>query len=366
MLALAAPAAAETETFSYTGAAQTWTVPARVTEASFDLYGAQGAGLPNSEFSPGLGGRASATIAVDPGAPIQINVGGQGSEGGFNGGGLATTAAGGGGGASDIRIGGTALTNRRLVAGGGGGAGGGTCPGISVAGGSGGGESGQPGGAGCGAGVSGGGGTQFAGGTSGGDGTPGVLGFGGSGLEFAGGGGGGYYGGGSGAGDGAVGGGGGGGSGFGPEGTVFESGIRSGNGLITVTYTVDPPPPDPPTPDPPPVITSLQVVPESFAASGSATPLVRAKGAQIELTLSEDAKVRFRIRQNPERRNGGPAPRNPRSFTRNLNEGANSVPFTGRLGKAAFKPRRYKLIARARDSAGQRSARVDAAFRITP
>ena len=44
MLASAAPASATTETFNYTGAAQTWTVPAGVTEATFDLYGAQGDG----------------------------------------------------------------------------------------------------------------------------------------------------------------------------------------------------------------------------------------------------------------------------------------------------------------------------------
>ena len=37
--------------------------------------------------------------------------------------------------------------------------------------------------------------------------------------------------------------GGGGGSGHGPEGTVFETGVRSGNGLVTVTYrTVSPAP----------------------------------------------------------------------------------------------------------------------------
>jgi hypothetical protein len=55
-LALAAPASAATETFNYTGAAQTWTVPAGVTEANFDLYGASGGETKISMFSP----RASA------------------------------------------------------------------------------------------------------------------------------------------------------------------------------------------------------------------------------------------------------------------------------------------------------------------
>ena len=44
MLALAAPVSATTETFNVTGGPQTWTVPAGVTEATFDLYGAQGWG----------------------------------------------------------------------------------------------------------------------------------------------------------------------------------------------------------------------------------------------------------------------------------------------------------------------------------
>src|SRR3954449_11577196 len=73
------PAAATTETFVYTGAAQTWTVPAGVSEATVDLYGAQGGGGHSALFPPGLGGRATATIGVTPGGSIQVNVGGQGS-----------------------------------------------------------------------------------------------------------------------------------------------------------------------------------------------------------------------------------------------------------------------------------------------
>jgi hypothetical protein len=56
---------------------------------------------------------------------------------------------------------------------------------------------------------------------------------GGGGLFVGGGGGGGLYGGGGG-GNGA---GGGGGSGFGPPGTVFETGVHAGNGRVVLTYT---------------------------------------------------------------------------------------------------------------------------------
>jgi trimeric autotransporter adhesin len=46
-----------TVTFAYSGAAESWTVPAGVTSATFDLYGAQGG-------AGGLGGRVTATLAV--------------------------------------------------------------------------------------------------------------------------------------------------------------------------------------------------------------------------------------------------------------------------------------------------------------
>jgi hypothetical protein len=126
--ALAAPSCATsgttvTCTFNYTGAPETWTVPAGVTSATFDLYGAG-----HSDFVNGKGGRVVATLAVTPGASYQIRVGGMGGmggRGGFNGGGTGgngrTQPSEGGGGASDVRSGGFALADRLLVAGGGGG-----------------------------------------------------------------------------------------------------------------------------------------------------------------------------------------------------------------------------------------------------
>jgi hypothetical protein len=68
-------------TFVYTGRAQTWTVPAGVTEATFDVYGAQGADI--AGFTQGgLGGHATADLAsLTPGAPVTVVVGGQGQGG---------------------------------------------------------------------------------------------------------------------------------------------------------------------------------------------------------------------------------------------------------------------------------------------
>jgi len=221
---------AVTETFSHTGAAQTWTVPYGVTSASFDLYGAEGRGFDvvASRVRGGDGGQTLATIPVTPNATVRIFVGGVGvaHRGGFNGGGDAVY---GGGGATDVRIGGDALSDRVLVAGGGGG-GGARCIGASGSafGGNGGGVNGWAGSdPQCGI-SPGGGGTQSAGGSNGG-----ALGQGGSGDGGGSGGGGGYYGGGGGSG-----GPGGGGSSFGPSGFRTQSGVRDGDGLATVTYKV--------------------------------------------------------------------------------------------------------------------------------
>jgi Glycine rich protein len=239
-LALPASAAAGTVSFQYTGASQAWTVPTGVTQATFDVFGAAGGGFTDFPFVRGLGGHATATLAVTPGDVIHINVGGEGTTaagqlnppGGFNGGGDGGLGSGGGG-ASDIRIGGTDLSDRVLVAGGGGGAARSSVLSTSSHGGDGGGTTGLPGGAGAPAGAGGGGGTQAAGGSAVAPATPGELGAGGTGNvgNFGGGGGGGLFGGGGGNT-----GGGGGGSGLGPAGTAFETGVRAGNGLVIVTF----------------------------------------------------------------------------------------------------------------------------------
>jgi hypothetical protein len=62
-----------------------------------------------------------------------------------------------------------------------------------------------------------------------------------AGIFSAGGGGGGWYGGGGGFNAGA----GGGGSGTGPAGTNFETGVHSGDGQVTITYTANPTPANP-------------------------------------------------------------------------------------------------------------------------
>jgi hypothetical protein len=258
----AAPAYAKTTVLSFTTPGiHNWTVPAGVTHAAFDVFGAQG-GQGNRGGSPagigGLGGEATVTAAVVPGTEYQINVGGQGlsgalnpgAAGGSNGGGQGGQyGGGGGGGASDVRTGGYQLADRVVIAGGGGGGGAGPAAGPYNNGGAGGGVTG---GAGADQEKGGGGGTDSAGGftpvlASGTAGDAGVGGRGGNGglsgtgsYYGGGGGGGGYFGGGGGAwayqGSQSAGGGGG-GSGYGPAGTAFKTGAPAGDGKVVISFT---------------------------------------------------------------------------------------------------------------------------------
>ena len=53
-------------TFTYTGAAQSWTVPSGVTQATFEVSGAQGGSDARHSAQGGVGGMARATIDVTP------------------------------------------------------------------------------------------------------------------------------------------------------------------------------------------------------------------------------------------------------------------------------------------------------------
>ena len=113
-------------TFQYTGAEQTFAVPAGVTHIRVVAIGGNGGGTPVA-----YAGRVSAVIPVKPSETLAVFVGGAGTSSapGFNGGGAggatgySNTDGNGGGGASDVREGGDALTDRVVVAGGAGGRG---------------------------------------------------------------------------------------------------------------------------------------------------------------------------------------------------------------------------------------------------
>lgn len=282
-------------TFEYTGAAQSFTVPGNVDRIKAFIYGAEGGQAfylaePWVGGTPGKGALVETILPVTPGETLNIYVGGSGGPTkiidmdtfaagdlytysgeayqvlpGWNGGGTAPWPSGGstpwlrgagsGGGASDIRRG-TTLADRIAVAGGGGGCGKNDPTGSP------GGDGGENGEAGLNnhvgnsgyRGEPGTGGTQVAGGTGGvttaatvttGDGGDGALGVGGDGGDYTGtsavyrggAGGGGYYGGGGGSSSygGYPGAGGGGGSSMSTgSNTTFTTGARSGDGLIVI------------------------------------------------------------------------------------------------------------------------------------
>lgn len=245
-----------TITFNFTGAQQSWTVPAGITKIGVEIFGAQGGGT-----NAGKGGKVTAELAVTSGSTLIIVVGGQptnanavyggGGVGGSNG---ATTTRNGfaGGGLAGIYLTSISQANALAVAGGGGGNSGANTQIGGIAGapnGTNGGQGNysgrQEGGRGA---------TQTAGGVAGqgfdsqsisplaGGNLNGGRGGGVSTSTWSGGGGGGagYYGGGGGAGGGASVGAGGGGSSFVNSGIgtniIYTNGFNVGNGKIIISY----------------------------------------------------------------------------------------------------------------------------------
>jgi hypothetical protein len=275
-----------TVTFDALDVPYLWVSPVGATDLGFDVYGAQGGQGAFSVRSTGLGGRVSGLFTSTP-SQLLVYVGGRGvsasgAPGGFNGGGNAGRGRGdegSGGGASDLRMT-SALADRVVVAGGGGGAGGNNWAKVGF-GGSGGSIDAEDGG--WGTGGPGRGGRQVAGGASGrpdhGDSaTSGQPGQGGNGSSstFAGGGGGGggYFGGGGGGSDRdnccfGAGGGGGGSSYASSEITTavkHYAGVREGDGLVILRYTLDP------TPTPTPTPTASSSATETATPSSSSFP----------------------------------------------------------------------------------------------
>ena len=99
----------ETKTFSYTGSAQVYTVPDKVSSIVLEICGGQGGDSELNSRNGGKGGYSYGTLSVNAGDVLSIIVGGAGAGG-------ASSGAGGGG--SAIKLNGTVV----IVAGGGGGA----------------------------------------------------------------------------------------------------------------------------------------------------------------------------------------------------------------------------------------------------
>jgi hypothetical protein len=97
-------------------------------------------------------------------------------------------------------------------------------------------------------------------------------------------------------------------------------------------------------------------------AVGRARTAISASAAhrtRFRYTLSEPARVTITVQRALKGRY-----RTVGKLTRNGRQGANSTRFTGRIGRRALRPGRYRAVARATDAAQNRSAPSRARFRI--
>jgi hypothetical protein len=111
-----------------------------------------------------------------------------------------------------------------------------------------------------------------------------------------------------------------------------------------------------------PLIGAFRATPSVFAVARAGTALAAGvrRGTRFRYTLSEPARVKLRIRRA--RRGGGY--RTIATLTRSGASGANRIRFSGRIGRRALRPGRYRAVITATDTAGNRSARRATRFRI--
>ncbi len=131
-----------------------------------------------------------------------------------------------------------------------------------------------------------------------------------------------------------------------------------------------------------PLIGRFRATPSLFALARAATPVAAAlpHGTRFRYSLSEPARITLKLqRALPGRRAGGrcvaPSPRLRQAkrctryvgvgtLRRSAANGANSIRFSGRIGKRALRPGRYRAVIAATDAAGNRSPLRTASFRI--
>jgi PKD domain len=97
-----------------------------------------------------------------------------------------------------------------------------------------------------------------------------------------------------------------------------------------------------------------------FRVARGRTRISARRGSAFRFRLSESARVRIAI----QRRKGRRFRRVGRTLARRAKQGANRVKFTGRIGRKALKPGRYRARLTATDPAGNRSKTRTLRFRI--
>jgi hypothetical protein len=97
---------------------------------------------------------------------------------------------------------------------------------------------------------------------------------------------------------------------------------------------------------------------KAFAVGRARTAIsALAHGTALRYKLSEAARVTIQIKRFGAKRAAG-------KLLRSGKAGANSIKFTGRIGKRALRPGRYSAVLTATDAAGNRSKPSRLKFRI--
>ena len=130
-------------------------------------------------------------------------------------------------------------------------------------------------------------------------------------------------------------------------------GTSDESGVTRYTYVpVVPPPPDTKAPE----LAGFSIAPVSFKAKA---------GATISFKAPEAASVKFTVLKKPAD-NHGRFKALPGSFTANATAGANKLHFDARLNGKKLKPGRYRLVATATDSAGNKAKALKRTFKVLP
>jgi hypothetical protein len=113
-----------------------------------------------------------------------------------------------------------------------------------------------------------------------------------------------------------------------------------------------------------PVISGFRATPALFAVGRAATPRAARvhRNTRFRYTLSEQARVSLKIQRRLRGRRA--RYRTVGRLTRSGKVGVNRIRFTGRIGKRALRPGRYRARITAIDAAGNRSAPRKTRFRI--
>jgi hypothetical protein len=114
-----------------------------------------------------------------------------------------------------------------------------------------------------------------------------------------------------------------------------------------------------------PVVRSFSATRTAFTVARASTPVAaRASGGtRLRYALSEGARVTIAIRRAV-RRGGHAHLRTIGSLRRTGSQGANTIRFSGRIGRRALRPGRYRAVMRAIDAAGNRSQPRTVGLRI--